>query len=231
MLLSMKKGFSAYKLNKTDLIMTKLNKPAKRQMALRKSPSQDRAKRSVERILSAATTLLDKHGYDYLTTITIAKEAQTAVGSVYQYFPNKHAIMSTLTQRWLDGDNKVLEQIEKQESQYENFIDILMDLADKLFEVYEDQQGLLALVQLISNIPELYEMENAHDEQYALRIENMIERHNLKCTPLERKTLAQMFPTIVDKIAMTTAGKTDEVSFLKRKFMKKIIRDLFNDYL
>jgi AcrR family transcriptional regulator len=67
--------------------------------APRKSPSQERSKRTVERILDAATRIFHEHGYTGASTNDIADEADVSVGSLYQYFPNKDALLVALTQR------------------------------------------------------------------------------------------------------------------------------------
>jgi AcrR family transcriptional regulator len=65
----------------------------------RKSPSQERSRRTVNRILDAATRIFHEQGYTDATTNDIADEADVSVGSLYQYFPNKDALLVALTQR------------------------------------------------------------------------------------------------------------------------------------
>jgi AcrR family transcriptional regulator len=65
----------------------------------RKSPSQERSRRTVNRILDAATRIFHEQGYTGATTNDIADEADISVGSLYQYFPNKDALLVALTQR------------------------------------------------------------------------------------------------------------------------------------
>jgi AcrR family transcriptional regulator len=65
----------------------------------RKQPSQERSRATVEVILAAATRVLCKHGYDGATTNQIAEQAGVSVGSLYQYFPNKEAIVGALIER------------------------------------------------------------------------------------------------------------------------------------
>ena len=65
----------------------------------RKSPSQERSRRTVDRILDAATRIFHEQGYTGATTNDIADEADISVGSLYQYFPNKDALLVALTQR------------------------------------------------------------------------------------------------------------------------------------
>ena len=69
--------------------------------AARKSPSQERSRRTVERILDAAARIFHEQGYAAATTNDIADEAEVSIGSLYQYFPNKDALLVTLTERHL----------------------------------------------------------------------------------------------------------------------------------
>ncbi|MFC4005170.1 TetR/AcrR family transcriptional regulator [Prauserella oleivorans] len=69
---------------------------------LRRQPVQQRSAKRVERMLDASAELLDEVGYDALTTTLIAKRAGVAVGSLYQFFPDKRAVVQALTQRNLD---------------------------------------------------------------------------------------------------------------------------------
>lgn len=65
----------------------------------RKAPRQERSRRTVERILDAATRIFDEDGYAGTTTNEIAAVAGVSVGSLYQYFPNKDAILVALARR------------------------------------------------------------------------------------------------------------------------------------
>ena len=65
----------------------------------RKSPSQERSRQTVERILDAAARIFHEQGYVGATTNDIADEACLSIGSLYQYFPNKDALLTALTKR------------------------------------------------------------------------------------------------------------------------------------
>lgn len=66
---------------------------------LRRQPTQRRSARRVERMLDACAQLLDDIGYEALSTTRIADQAGVAIGSVYQFFPDKRAITKELTRR------------------------------------------------------------------------------------------------------------------------------------
>jgi AcrR family transcriptional regulator len=71
----------------------------------RKRPRQHRSKETVETILAATARILIKQGFDGLTTNAVALAAGVSIGSLYQYFPNKQALVAALIERRLDDKN------------------------------------------------------------------------------------------------------------------------------
>jgi AcrR family transcriptional regulator len=53
----------------------------------------------VARMLDACAEIVDEVGYEGLSTTLIAERADVAIGSVYQFFPDKRAVVAALTQR------------------------------------------------------------------------------------------------------------------------------------
>ena len=66
------------------------------QISSRKRPKQARSTELVAAILEAAAQVLAKEGAPRFTTARVAERAGVSVGSVYQYFPNKAAILFRL---------------------------------------------------------------------------------------------------------------------------------------
>jgi AcrR family transcriptional regulator len=66
-------------------------------------PVQGRSVARVARMLDACAGLVDELGYDGLTTTLLAERAGVAIGSVYQFFPDKRAIVQALTMRNLEA--------------------------------------------------------------------------------------------------------------------------------
>jgi AcrR family transcriptional regulator len=70
---------------------------------LRRVPVQGRSVARVQRMLDACAGLIDEVGYEGLTTTLLAERAGVAIGSVYQFFPDKRAIVQALTVRNLEA--------------------------------------------------------------------------------------------------------------------------------
>src|SRR6266851_6317665 len=63
---------------------------------LRREPRQDRGRRRIDAIIEAASAEFAEVGYEATTTNAIARRAGTSIGSLYQFFPNKEAILEAL---------------------------------------------------------------------------------------------------------------------------------------
>jgi AcrR family transcriptional regulator len=68
----------------------------------RKRPRQERSRRLVARILDAAARIFEERGYRATTTNDVADAARVSIGSLYQYFANKDALLVGLAERHLD---------------------------------------------------------------------------------------------------------------------------------
>ncbi|WP_434384787.1 TetR family transcriptional regulator [Melittangium boletus] len=73
--------------------MARRKKPA---LSSRKQPQQERSERMVADILEASIRVLRREGALRFTTVRVAEEAGVSVGSLYQYFPNKGALLFRL---------------------------------------------------------------------------------------------------------------------------------------
>lgn len=69
---------------------------------IRRQPTQARARERVERILTAATELIAETGSDAVRMTEVAERAGVPVGSLYQYFPDKAAILRMLAMRVME---------------------------------------------------------------------------------------------------------------------------------
>lgn len=76
---------------------------------MRKQPVQDRAQRTIETIFDATAQLVDEHGEGQLTTNRIAERAGFSIGTLYQYFPTKEAILLAMIHR---GRRRVMDEMQ-----------------------------------------------------------------------------------------------------------------------
>lgn len=100
---------------------------------MRKVPQRKRGQERVKKILDTAANLIAEFGYENVTTNQIAAEANTSIGSLYQFFPNKDAILMALSERYLEDLHAVMDaQFNAGEE-----IDFFTQL-DRLVETFHD---------------------------------------------------------------------------------------------
>jgi AcrR family transcriptional regulator len=90
---------------------------------MKKQPQQARSRSTVNAILEAAARILARHGWAEFTTNAVAEAAGVGIGSLYQYFPDKMAIVDSILQRHFDeilavlrsavGDDRAAPSVEK----------------------------------------------------------------------------------------------------------------------
>ena len=80
----------------------------RRASTMRKSPRQARSRVTIDAILDAAARVLGERGWSGLTTNAVAEVAGVSIGSLYQYFPNKLALIEAVRRRHFDEVIEVL---------------------------------------------------------------------------------------------------------------------------
>ncbi len=75
--------------------------PVARRLKPLRERQQVRSRETFEAILQAAAQVFERRGYAAATTNRIAERAGVSIGSLYQYFPNKAAILVALSERHL----------------------------------------------------------------------------------------------------------------------------------
>lgn len=104
---------------------------------LRRSPTQSRATATLRAIREAALRILKEEGHARLTTNRIAEVAGISIGSLYQYYADKHAI--ALAENSLDATLEffVAEQVARHRRLYQQLRDFYLEIHWKYdFEAY-----------------------------------------------------------------------------------------------
>jgi AcrR family transcriptional regulator len=82
---------------------------------MRRQPKQKRSQERIERILDVAAEVFDEVGFEAATTHAIASRADTAIGSLYQFFPDKLAIFHALELRHVERVHTVWAKLNQPE--------------------------------------------------------------------------------------------------------------------
>jgi len=163
---------------------------------MRRQPSQDRAHATIDAVLKAAETEIDQGGLDQLTTKRIAATAGLSVGAVYEYFPNKEAILAELVTRWLSRVYEVLDSVHPRHGGGLDIISYLVTQSERATRLYEDQPGLGALLDMLTAMPSLRGVSDSHDEKVLQSVTSALGHYAPRVDPAELRDTAQSILTI-----------------------------------
>lgn len=82
-----------------------------RALSPRKAPRQERAKATMQAILEATAHVLVEEGWDHASTNRIAVRAGVSIGSLYQYFPSKEALLVALVEQHAEETMGILARL------------------------------------------------------------------------------------------------------------------------
>lgn len=78
--------------------------------AARRAPAQQRSRERMDRILDMATALIADKGSEHLKMSELAERTGISIGSLYQYFPDKQAVIRTLAERYVQLNRRCIEE-------------------------------------------------------------------------------------------------------------------------
>ncbi|EPG65126.1 TetR family transcriptional regulator [Leptospira wolffii] len=137
------------------------------ELNLRKSPSQKRAIERVQYILDVVADLLDEVGTEGINTNLIAQRAEVPIGSLYQYFPNKHAILKAVGQRHLERVNAMILEFIKDKPDISHWEELTDMIIDAFAQLYKSEPGFIPLWSNKNLDPELVKIDRANNRMIA----------------------------------------------------------------
>jgi len=156
----------------------------------RKSPNQERAKRTVESILAAAEKILCDEHVDRLTIRRIAKTAGISLGSMYDYFPNKRAVLYQLFEIRLQLLLRIFDEAFAEEDAPESY-DAAFDKYVRLAgDIKYPSRIDLELRNAIDRDPQLAKMTEHYEDSLTDRYVSMLRHYGSDWSDADLRKLA-----------------------------------------
>ncbi|MEM8505687.1 MAG: TetR family transcriptional regulator [Cyanobacteria bacterium P01_D01_bin.1] len=167
------------------------NQPSKK-ASIRRQPQQQRSQERVERILQAAAEIFWEAGYDAATTHAIAKRAETAVGTLYRFFPNKLAIFHALEKQHRQSVETIQSSIVTPEFMRQPLDIMIRQMVETFAEYFEDLGPRVVYTQYYLN-PEMFvHFDEAVDYSFIRRLAIALRMRNATLSIETSELLAEV---------------------------------------
>lgn len=140
-----------------------------------RQPQQARSRARVERMLEAADRILATEGFEALTIRRIATEAGVPVGSIYQFFPDKGAIVDHLARTYIADFEALMAGLVAEADDLVD-TDVPGLVLDAFVATYRAKPGYVAIWRGRHLSPELQQADDANNELLAGELARLLGR-------------------------------------------------------
>jgi AcrR family transcriptional regulator len=185
-------------------------------IGMRRQPRQARSQERVSQILDVAEQMFIAEGYNATTTNAIAARAKVPIGSLYQFFPDKGAIVQALAIRYSEQLHQRFVLLDRSDNianmSLAIYVDQIIDATDQFFT---DCPGYYAIfMQVQGTIPELVEIENASDAQLIQDFVSSLSKYYPDLDSADYEAIAFVLVKAIGTLLWLSLGQ--ETSFRQR---------------
>ena len=192
------------------------SKASRRQVAeleLRRTPMQARGQATFDGILDATAGLLEDVGGEKVTTNLIARAAGINVATLYQYFPNKQAVLLELFKRHSEARIQLGRTRIAGAGGADDWRRIIGNAIQSVAKARDAMPGTVALRQVMRSSPELLEHEQRYSQHMAAALAAELQAVGVKRdrATLVARCAAETLTALLDLWSIETSGRDDRV--------------------
>lgn len=207
---------------------------------VRREPRQARSRARVAQILAAADAILSVEGFEALTVRRIAQEAGVPVGSIYQFFPDKAAVVDALARGYIGEFDTAIEALVAEAEAYaaehegedanghgeaSGWADPVGRLVDEFAGLYRSRPGYVALWSGRHLSPELARADEANNLAIAAGVRRILVARGILADGPELDLDAQVAVRVADvllQFAFSRAAGGDEAVLAELKTLLRL---------
>lgn len=165
---------------------------------MRRKPQQNRSKERVNQILDVAEQMLIEVGNKETTTRAIAVRCGIPIGSLYQFFPDKEAIILALAERYNEQITNIFRQLHTHESNFvplSEYVALLIDTFNQFFIDHPGYQAMFTQIQEL--IPELLKRDADLNVHLVGELENFLRGRKPELEEIKVRLIALVIIEVV----------------------------------
>ncbi len=195
---------------------------------LRRQPKQQRGKERVEKILDAAAAVFDEVGYAAATTHLIAAKAGTAIGSLYQFFPDKAAIFNAMELRHVERVKAMWAQTNTPEIIQLPLRQMIHAIAASVAELFEQPVSRVVFVQFYLAREIFQSIDESMTQEAINFMASILKQRNPSLGEAQCSLLAEVCAHSSNAVRLAALRNPD---LQYRKQLNQQIEDLLVSYL
>ena len=189
----------------------------------RRKPRQARSLERVNRILDVAEEMFIEKGYAATTTKVIASQAKVPIGSLYQFFPDKAAILQALAERYSDLLEQYFQSFDTLEMAQLPLADYVDRFTDGIEQFFSEHPGFYAVfIELQAIIPEV---DDAFDAKLIQRAAKLLPKRNPSLNVEDYEAIAYVLIKAMGNLMWLSLGQTPD---FRKRLVKETKRLTFN---
>ncbi|NJK29690.1 MAG: TetR/AcrR family transcriptional regulator [Acaryochloris sp. RU_4_1] len=195
---------------------------------LRRQPKQQRGKDRVEKILDAAAAVFDEVGYKAATTHLIAARAGTAIGSLYQFFPDKAAIFNAMELRHIERVKAFWSQTNTQQTVQLPLRQMIGAIVSAVAKLFEQPVSRVVFVQFFISRQIFQSIDESMTQEAINFMANLLKQRNPILSETQYQLLAEVCVHSSNAIMLSALRSRDQQH---RQQLIQQIEDLLVSYL
>ncbi|MBD2021219.1 TetR/AcrR family transcriptional regulator [Leptolyngbya sp. FACHB-36] len=195
---------------------------------LRRQPKQQRGKERVEKILDAAAAVFDEVGYDATTTHLIAAKAGTAIGSLYQFFPDKAAIFKAMELRHAERVKAMWAQVDIPAIVQLPLRQMIQAIASAVAELFEQPVSRVVFVQFYLAREIFQSIDESMTQEAINFMASVLKQRNPALTEAQYSLLAEVCVHSSNAVMLAALRSLEEE---RRQGLTQQIEELLVSYL
>ncbi|BAY11805.1 TetR/AcrR family transcriptional regulator [Calothrix sp. NIES-2098] len=196
--------------------------------SLRRQPKQQRGKERVKKILDAAAAVFDEVGYEAATTHLIAAKAGTAIGSLYQFFPDKAAIFHAMELRHVEQVKLMWAQVDKQQIVQLPLRQMIHTLASAVAQLFEQPVSRVVFVQFFISRQIFQSIDDSMTQEAINFMASILKQRNSALSEAQCNLLAEVCVHSSNAVMLSALRTADRQH---KQLLIQQIEDLLVSYL
>ena len=158
--------------------------------SLRRLPQQARSRQRFSQILDAAAQVFEEVGYEAASTELIAARAQTSIGSLYRFFPDKFSILLALAEQFAEQMRSLFAANFSTSASQQPLAQVIGKTVDAFDQLYTTQPGCRAVMLQSRVSPELQAINSRVDREIVTQLEAFLALRQPQMEPERLRLIA-----------------------------------------